>query len=312
MNHKFKPSCRICNSEDNDFYISTRALMHKPNTEEYIFYKCNVCQAVWLTNPVSAEQLDHYYTDNYLPYQGSAVWGKYRSFVERSQVQLDNRRVSFVSQWLDQIDENTHLLDVGCGNPSFIDLVSKKLNITCTGIDFSDSGWRDKNYTHLNLQKVSVEDYQPTERYDIITLWHYLEHDYQPQATIEKLYNCLKPGGKLIIEVPDYKSMTAKLQKSYWQGWHSPRHLTLFSAASFGTLFQQPKWQILKHLRYGTMDAFTLWWLGIMEKKGINWSGTMEPEFWPLVFLKICAMPIFIFKKYLPLGIQTLVVQKKI
>ena len=312
MINKLKCSCHVCNSENHDYYISTRALMHKSNMEEYRFHKCNVCQAVFLTNPVSEEHLDNYYTDNYLPYQGSGAWGKYRSFVERSQVQLDTRRVNFVGKWLDQKDTQTQMLDVGCGNPSFLDLASKKLNITCTGIDFSDSGWRDKNYTHLNLMKVSMDNFQPMERYDVITLWHYLEHDYHPQATIEKLYNCLKPGGKLIIEVPDYKSITAKLQKSYWQGWHSPRHLTLFSLVSFTELFQKPKWEIVKHLRYGTMDAFTLSWLGIMEKKGINWAGNMEPEFWPLVFLKILTVPIFIFEKYLPLGIQTLVVEKKI
>lgn len=312
MTNKLKCSCHVCKSEDSDFYISTRALMHKPNAEEYRFNKCNICQAVCLTNPISEEHLDNYYTDNYLPYQGAAVWGKYRSFVERSQVQLDKRRVNFVSKWIDQKNEQTMMLDVGCGNPSFLNHVSKKLNIACTGIDFSDSGWRDKNYNHLNLRKVSIENFQPTERYDIITLWHYLEHDYHPQSTIEKLYNCLKPGGKLIIEVPDYKSMTAKLQQSHWQGWHSPRHLTLFSAVSFIKLFQQPKWEIVKHLRYGTMDAFTLWWLGIMEKKGINWAGNMESEFWPLVCLKILTWPIFIFEKYLPFGIQTLVVEKKI
>ena len=311
MPNRLTSSCQICSSESNSFYIATRALMHKPNTEEYRFHQCNMCQSVWLSNPVPEEQLDHYYTDNYLPYQGAAAWGKYRSFVERSQVKIDKRRVNFVNKWLDQKTEHTQLLDVGCGNPSFLDLVSKNLNIACTGIDFSDLGWRVKKYDHLTLLKVSVEDFQATELYDVITMWHYLEHDYHPHATIEKLYKCLKPGGKLIIEVPDYQGITAKLQKSYWQGWHSPRHLTLFSGLSFSQLFPQAQWEIVKHLRYGTMDAFTLWWLGIMEKKGINWCGNMEPEFWPLVLLKILTMPVFIFEKFLSLGIQTIVVEKK-
>jgi 2-polyprenyl-3-methyl-5-hydroxy-6-metoxy-1,4-benzoquinol methylase len=65
--------------------------------------------------------------------------------------------------------------------------------------------WKGKNYPKLELKKVSIEDYNTKTEFDVITLWHYLEHDYNPHQTIETLYNCLKPGGKIIIEIPDYK-----------------------------------------------------------------------------------------------------------
>jgi SAM-dependent methyltransferase len=149
------------------------------------------------------------------------------------------------------------------------------------------------------------------KQFDVITLWHYFEHDYNPIQTIETLYNCLKHGGKLIIEVPDYKSISAKIQKSYWQGWHSPRHISLITKKSFALLFQKDKWEITKHLRYGTLDAFTLWWLGRMQKKGVDWSGNMSNHFWTLVLLKVVTSPIFAFEKLFPMGIQIVVVEKK-
>ena len=148
------------------------------------------------------------------------------------------------------------------------------------------------------------------KQFDVITLWHYLEHDYNPIQTIETLYNCLKHGGKLIIEVPDYNCISAKIQKSYWQGWHSPRHISLQTKKSFALLFQKDKWEITKHLRYGTLDAFTLWWLGRMQKNGIDWSGSMSNHFWPLVLLKVVTFPIFAFEKLFPMGIQIVVVEK--
>ncbi len=311
MKKKNAVNCPICKKNENSFYIATNALMHVPNNEQYIFNICETCETVFLTNSVVPDNLNQFYIDNYLPYRGAKAWGKYSSFVEKSQGNLDLNRVNFVKKQLNKNEEKSTILDVGCGNPSFLNLLQKKLNVSCTGIDFSDSGWKGTNYGNLTLKKVSIEDFNTTVVFDVITLWHYLEHDYNPNQTIEKLYNCLKPGGKLIIEVPDYKSISAKVQGSHWQGWHSPRHLSLFSKKSFDFLFTDDKWHIAKHLRYGTLDAFTLWWLGKMEKKGIDWSGNMSAYFWKLVFLKVITFPVFIFEKLFPLGIQILVVEKK-
>ncbi len=305
-------NCPICKKTESNYYISTNALMHESNNEVFIFNVCNNCEAVFLTNPVTPERLDHYYTDNYLPYRGPAAWGKYSSFVANSQKKTDSNRVNFVKKYLKKNNANNlNVLDVGCGNPSFLELLQQNSKVNCTGIDFSDSGWKGKNYPNIDLKKVAIEDYITDKQFDVITLWHYLEHDYNPSQTIEILYNCLKQGGKLIIEVPDYKSISAKIQKSYWQGWHSPRHISLLTKKSFALLFQKDKWEITKHLRYGTLDAFTLWWLGRMQKKGVDWSGDMSNHFWTLVLLKVVTSPIFAFEKLFPMGIQIVVVEKK-
>lgn len=311
MEHTNAVNCPICKITESSYYISTSALMHEPNNELYIFNICNNCEAIFLTNPVPPEKLEHYYTDNYLPYRGPAAWGKYSSFVANSQKKIDSNRVIFVKKYLKKNNPNLNVLDVGCGNPSFLELLQQNSKVNCTGIDFSDSGWKGKNYPNLALKKVAIEDFVPSKQFDIITLWHYLEHDYNPNQTIEKLYDCLKQGGKLIIEVPDYKSISAKIQKSYWQGWHSPRHISFVTKKSFDHLFQKDKWEIATHLRYGTLDAFTLWWLGRMQKKGVDWSGTMSNHFWMLVLLKVVTSPIFAFEKLFPLGIQILIVEKK-
>jgi len=311
MEHTNATNCPICKKKGSSFYMSTNALMHEPNQEHYIFNICTNCEAVFLTNPISNENLEKYYTENYLPYRGASAWGKYSSFVINSQKNLDLRRVTFVKKYLKKNEQNLDVLDVGCGNPSFLDFLQQNSKVNCTGIDFSDAGWKSRNYPNLELKKIAIEDFNTTELFDVITLWHYLEHDYNLHQTIEKLYNCLKSGGKIIIEIPDYDSLSAKTQKSYWQGWHSPRHISLLTKKSFSVLFQKDKWQISKHLRYGTLDAFTLWWLGRMEKKGIDWSGNMSNHFWTLVFLKVVTAPIFAFEKLFPMGVQILVVEKK-
>ncbi|TVR81341.1 MAG: class I SAM-dependent methyltransferase [Chitinophagaceae bacterium] len=310
MNQSKSIFCPVCKSVNHSYYISTHALMHKPNEECYTFNKCGSCESVFLTNRVEEKELGNYYTDHYLPYQGSAAWGKFSSFVEGSQRKLDSRRVDFIAN-LKRSNKEFSILDVGCGKPSFLDLVQRRLNAECTGIDFSDNGWKNDSYENIELLKTTFAQFETGRLFDIITLWHYLEHDYNLPETVNKLYNCLKPGGKLVIEVPDYMSISAKWQKTYWQGWHSPRHLSLFSKKGFQALFTDDKWKISKHLRYGTLDAFTLWWLGKMEEKKINWSASMEKEFWPLVFLKVISFPFFLFEKVFPMGIQLIVIEKK-
>jgi SAM-dependent methyltransferase len=311
MVNKSGNCCPVCKNKESVFYLSTNALMHKPNNEIYIFNKCSTCETVFLTNPVASEKLPLYYTDNYLPYRGSSAWGKYTLFVDYSEKALNLKRVNFVKKNLKTNKGEVCILDVGCGNPSFLNLLQQKLNVNCTGIDFSDSSWYGKEYANLELIKTTTKNFIPNKLYDIITLWHYLEHDYNPSQTIEALHKYLKPEGKIIIEIPDYGSLSAKTQRAHWQGWHSPRHISLFSMQSFMHLFTTSKWKINSHLRYGTLNPFTLWWLGKMEKKGINWSGSMENNFWALLFLKTVTYPVFMFEKWLPLGVQILVAEKK-
>lgn len=311
MNNRIEiVGCPVCNSSHHTPYMVTNALMHKPNDEKFHFHQCENCIAVFLTDPVQEAYLPSYYTNNYLPYKGAAAWGKFHSFVENSQQQLDKKRMVFVAK-ATKGRTNFTILDVGCGNPTFLKLVQQKLGATCTGIDFSDNGWQSETAESLTLIKTTVADFEPEQQYDVITLWHYLEHDYNLQKTVAKLHKLLAPGGQLIIEVPDYRSWSAHIQKQHWQGWHSPRHLTLLAKPGFEALFTAAKWRINKHLRYGTLDAFTLWWLGRMERKRINWANNMEAHFWPLVALKITSWPIFLFEKLVPMGIQLVVVEKK-
>jgi 2-polyprenyl-3-methyl-5-hydroxy-6-metoxy-1,4-benzoquinol methylase len=297
-------------SADHAYYITTPAMMHPLQSEQYVFHRCRDCESVFLTNRVEEDALSQYYTDKYLPYRGAQAWGKFHSFVEGSQKSLDHKRVRIVSGMMAGRKSSFSILDVGCGRPSFLRLAQQKLNVQCTGIDFSENGWKNEDYNSINLVKTLLLDFYPTQTYDVITLWHYLEHDYRLQETVAKLHSLLKPGGMLIIEVPDYQSATAKWQKHYWQGWHSPRHLTLISVKGFQRLFAKDRWTIQKHLRYGTLDAFTLWWLGRMEKKKINWWDSMEKEFWPLVILKVISFPLFLFEKVLPMGIQLIAIEK--
>ncbi len=277
--------------------------------EHFTFSECLDCGANYLHPRISARNLKEYYPDWYLPYRGAEAWGKFSSFVTRSQRKTDQKRVRLCRMYAPK-RETIRLLDVGCGKPDFLAACRRQTNWQLKGIDFSDAGWQDAAYAQLDLVEGDVQTFQSDERFDLITMWHYLEHDYDPQRTLKKVYELLKPGGRVIIEVPDPLSLTRKWQNEHWEGWHTPRHTVLYTEKAFEKLCDASGLQLRKLMRYGTLDAFSLWWMGTCEKRGINWEASMEPEFWPLVWKKVYTAPLFALEQWLPLGIQVAVLER--
>lgn len=277
--------------------------------ERFTFSRCSHCAAVYLHPRISARNLSTYYPDWYLPYRGASAWGKFADFVERSQAKVDRKRVQTCTRLFPK-REKRRLLDVGCGKPDFLLSATEQTSWDVAGIDFSADGWQDERYDRLNLTVTDLHNAHFEEGFDVITMWHYLEHDYDPPKTLKKVASLLKPGGKLIAEVPDPYSLTRKWQGEFWEGWHAPRHTVLYSHASFEALAKASGLHLRTHKHYGTLDAFTLWWMGGMEKKGIDWKASMEPEFWPLVWRKIYSAPVFALERFIPLGVQTVIFEK--
>lgn len=285
-------------------------MMHIENAESYTFHRCQHCESIFLINPVPENQLNNYYTNAYLPYRGEKAWGKYANFVIWDDRKLNARRVKMALQHLNQTTD-IDVLDIGCGKPDFLAQLAQNRNIRSMGIDFTSAQWEEPKYKNLTLVEGDWRNIELHKKFDLITAWHYLEHDYEVNHTIKKCHQLLKPNGFLMIEVPIYQGLIQKIQKNHWQGWHSPRHINLFSFKSWKMIFSENDWEIVKHRKYGTMSAFTLWWLGHQQKKNIDWSVAMERYFWNLVFWKVLLMPLFALERIIPMGIQTIVLRKK-
>lgn len=307
--------CSVCNSSKFCFFISTKEMMMDETKKmQFHFFKCEICESVFLESPVKKECLHKYYPNYYLPYRGEKAWGKYASFVKKSDDVLNYKRVQFVSKFLSSTCDykNINILDLGCGKPDFLYSFKKKFDSYCTGIDFKESQWSNAKYNNLKLIETDWSQFNTLNRYDVITAWHYFEHDYNIIKTVDKCLKFLKPGGLLIIEVPMYQGLLARFQKEFWQGWHTPRHINLFSIKSWNFLFPIGSWNILKHTKYGTLDPFILWWLGRAEKYNIKWNVNFDKYFLTLAFLKGLTWPLFYLEKFIPFGIQTIVVQKNL
>jgi ubiquinone/menaquinone biosynthesis C-methylase UbiE len=300
-------NCPICNATSIASSMKTTAQMHS-NKELFNFDQCNECNFIFLNPRVPLDVLKNYYTSHYLPYRGAKAWGKFEKLVESSQKRLDLKRVKRVKDANSILPESL-ILDVGCGKPSFLKACQEKLNCKTMGIDFSNEGWKDQsvNFEGLDLQVSEIKDLSSSLQPDVITMWHYLEHDYTPLDNLRYLKSIAKPSTTLIIEIPNFDSTSRKKFGKHWAGWHTPRHISLFSPNNIELLLEKSGWKVSTVLTYGTMDPYLLYWMSEMEQKGIQWDKNMEDEFYGFFLGMVRFLPKKWMEKKSSLGIMTVI-----
>ncbi|MEY4110751.1 MAG: hypothetical protein RLZZ46_1106 [Bacteroidota bacterium] len=119
-------------------------------------------------------------------------------------------------------------LDVGCGTGYFL-LGMKEQGWAVEGIE-PDPGAAKQASARSGCpvyEEAQLNRY-PEASFDLITMWHVLEHVPDPLARIRQLRRILKSGGRLIIAVPNHSSLDAQHYGSCWAAWDVPRHLNHF------------------------------------------------------------------------------------
>ncbi|GAA4273251.1 class I SAM-dependent methyltransferase [Aquimarina gracilis] len=133
------------------------------------------------------------------------------------------------------------LLDIGAGTGDFL-VTAKSRNWLVFGTEPNDQARKLAKEKKMNLDS-ETKDYKDAT-FDVITMWHVLEHVPDLQSQIKELKRLLKPNGHLIIAVPNYKSYDAQFYKSFWAAYDVPRHLWHFSKKSIQKLFANEKFNL--------------------------------------------------------------------
>jgi len=145
------------------------------------------------------------------------------------------------------------ILDIGAGTGDFL-LASKSNGWQVQGVEPNEKA-RSIAEEKLDIKLSSINTEISSQKFDIITMWHVLEHVPNLNAYITQLNTLLKENGRLIVAVPNHKSFDASHYGEFWAAYDVPRHLWHFSQTSVKQLFEKEKMVVEKTIPM-KFDAF--------------------------------------------------------
>jgi SAM-dependent methyltransferase len=152
---------------------------------------------------------------------------------------------------LRSLKPHARLLDIGCGRGHFIKL-AHETGYDAQGIDVSARaiGYAREQFGLRAEVRRLEEIVEAGEQFDLITLWHVLEHFADPYAALRQIRSLLRRDGLCVIEVPNLRSLKFMLSKSKWNGGNHPfYHRTFFTGRTLKDAFTRTGFSGARRLR---------------------------------------------------------------
>ncbi|HLK28432.1 MAG TPA: class I SAM-dependent methyltransferase [Puia sp.] len=135
--------------------------------------------------------------------------------------------------------ENGKLLDIGAGTGAFVDHMQSN-GWQTIGLEPDEAARKNAKELHkVNLLPPEAFSRFPADSFDVVTMWHVLEHVHNLHDYIEQLKNIIKPDGRIFIAVPNYECYDASFYKNFWAAYDVPRHLYHFSEEAMFQLLKK-------------------------------------------------------------------------
>ena len=229
--------CILCNSTRRRELISQA---------EWTVFKCADCGLGFLDPRPDRNELDELYRSDYFSshYDEGLKVG---SPEMKRRLSQEDHRIRFFRG----IKKQGRILDIGCGMGYFLH-AARAFGYQVEGMDVSgDSASYVEETLKIPVTTGSIEEvtFQP-ESFDIITMWHALEHTPDPRVHVEKAWNWLKPGGLFVVDVPNHEGTDAIHLWDAWDGWSLPYHLYHFTPATLNALLMRFGFTPIREKRY--------------------------------------------------------------
>lgn len=215
--------CPLCKS--GRFLNYAEITDHAVSKESFILCKCSNCQLLFTNpRPGQTEIAPYYNFPEYFSHEDKA-----KNLTQWIYQKVRNYSISKKVKLIQKFTKKGKILDYGCGTGEFLK-AAKKQGWKIAGVEPNEKARNQANLKLKNKVQTSVEDVKKESSFDIITLFHVLEHIHDLRKTCKKIINLLKSDGYLIIAVPNHESLDSKKYGKFWAGWDVPRHLYHFNS----------------------------------------------------------------------------------
>lgn len=238
--------CPLCGQKTELFFPENSNLL-----------KCMVCGVVFN----KSSMLGKYY------YENERV-----THVDKKKINSRKRnakqRVNLIKKIL---KKESVLIDIGCGEGLFLQEAKNYVN-NVYGIEPTKHyATYAKDHLSLDIQQGVIEEIEfPADTFDIVTMFHVLEHLHSPSQTLDRIYSWIKQNGYIVIEVPNIESRTARYKGLNWELIY-PEHKFYFSPNSLKCLLEKKHFEIIS-MRFRDFDQYRISIGKNLRKLGLNFK----------------------------------------
>ncbi len=234
--------CPVCNSTQHKAFLA--CVDHTVSRETFSIVQCDSC-GFKFTNPRPQEtDLGKYYkSEDYVSHSNTK-----KGFINSTYQSVRKYTLLKKLQLISKYFKTGKILDIGCGTGEFLN-TCKSAKWQTLGIepDVDARQMAIKNFG-LDVREEDELTGLPDASFDVISMWHVLEHVPRLNERVEELKRLIKPNGIIIIAVPNCNSLDAKIYKEEWAAYDVPRHLYHFTPKDIDALFAKQGLKVFKVL----------------------------------------------------------------
>jgi 2-polyprenyl-3-methyl-5-hydroxy-6-metoxy-1,4-benzoquinol methylase len=250
--------CPICNSEKISFYL--KILDHSISKKVFSLTKCSNCNFIFTNpRPNKTEIYKYYESPDYISHSNSKIGliNKMYQFVRQFSIR---HKISIITKYSSR---NKKLLDIGCGTGEFLkECNSRGWEVKGIEPSLNARDFAVKRYSLPVFSESEIDSFNNSS-FQVITLWHVLEHVHELNNRIKDIFRLLVNNGITIIALPNLNSYDANYYEENWAAYDVPRHLYHFSSQNVKDLFEKNGFEWLHSIPM-KFDAF---YVSILSEK---------------------------------------------
>jgi 2-polyprenyl-3-methyl-5-hydroxy-6-metoxy-1,4-benzoquinol methylase len=255
--------CPVCKATEFRKFLTCRD--HFLSSEDFTIVQCVACEFKFVNPRPEDSLLSKYYkSEDYISHSNTK-----KGLVNRIYHYVRARNHHSKYKHIRAFKPLGNILDIGCATGEFLDYFRKN-GWEVSGIEPDENA---RNYA-INTYGLAVYPENelaslPDQKYDVITLWHVLEHVPMLAERIKELYRLLEQDGLLVIAVPNSDSYDATDYGEFWAGYDVPRHLYHFNRKTLLQLMNSHGFEV-QDIKPMLFDAYYVSLLSEKYRHGKN------------------------------------------
>jgi len=231
--------CNLCGADDASPVFEGRDLAYGADGT-FRLVKCGRCGLVYVNPRPTLEELPAYYPQDYQALVRDAPVRE-RQGVEKIGANLIFRRrmPPFVT--------GGRALEIGCGSGWYLAFL-RNLGWQVQGVEVAPAlAAYARDELKIDVRTGAAETALaafPDDSFDVVAMWHVLEHLSDPSGVLSQIHRILKPGGRLMVELPNFRCVSRPLLGSYWFYLELPRHLYQFAPDTLDAMLRKARFAV--------------------------------------------------------------------